>query len=126
MAKEAAFADVDIAAAQFERRIWPDAIDRLMQRLEAGTPGWKTEVELCSALTGEGVHRIWERVELFYRVLDEKGIIAKRRQEQALDWLERTVQRGRWVHVLGIYPPLRSLHAEPRFHALLKKMRLEE
>ena len=46
-------------------------------------------------------------------------------RKQALDWLERTIQPGAWVVPLGIYPPLRSPHAEPRFRALLKKMRLE-
>lgn len=51
-------------------------------------------------------------------------------REQALEWLERAVDKAlakkSWAPVyLGIDPALRSLHAEPRFQALLKKMGLD-
>jgi LAO/AO transport system kinase len=58
-------------------------------------------VALCSGLTGEGLPRIWERIERFYRELEPKGVIAQRRQQQALDWLDDIVQdelRRRFSH----------------------------
>jgi len=55
--------------------------------LQPATPGWKTEAALCSARTGEGVPQVWQRMERFFRELEPKGVIAKRRQQQAVDWL---------------------------------------
>ena len=39
----------------------------------------KREAALCSARTGEGVPEAWERIEQFYRELEPKGVIARRR-----------------------------------------------
>jgi LAO/AO transport system kinase len=55
--------------------------------LQPATTGWKTEAAVCSAQTGEGIPRVWKRIEQFYRELEPKGVIAKRRQQQAVDWL---------------------------------------
>ena len=55
--------------------------------LQSATPGWKTEVSLCSALTGEGIPEAWELIQRFYRQMEPAGVIAKRRQQQSLDWL---------------------------------------
>jgi LAO/AO transport system kinase len=55
--------------------------------IQAATPEWKTEVQLCSGLTGEGVPQAWEVVERFYRELEPAGAIARRRRQQVLDWL---------------------------------------
>jgi LAO/AO transport system kinase len=55
--------------------------------LQPATAGWKTEVALCSARTGEGIPQVWQRIEQFYTELDAKGVITARRRQQALDWL---------------------------------------
>jgi len=55
--------------------------------LQPATPAWKTEAALCSSRTGEGVPEVWRRIEQFYRELEPKGVIAQRRQQQAVDWL---------------------------------------
>ena len=60
--------------------------------LQSATPGWKTETALCSGLTGEGVPEAWQQIERFYRELEPKGQIARRRQQQALDWLTDLIQ----------------------------------
>ena len=44
-------------------------------------------------------------------------------REQALDWLERTIEPVTMSY-LAIDPTLRSLHSEPRFQALLQKIGL--
>jgi LAO/AO transport system kinase len=59
--------------------------------LQLATPEWKTEVGLCSGLTGEGIPQLWERIERFYRELEPKGVISGRRQQQSLDWLSDLV-----------------------------------
>jgi adenylate cyclase len=46
-------------------------------------------------------------------------------REQALTWLERRVEHGQGVY-LAIHPAFRSLHGEPRFRALLTKLRLDD
>ena len=58
---------------------------------QPATPKWKTEVGLCSALTGEGVGEAWGIIERFYDQLEPSGIITKRRQQQALDWLSSLI-----------------------------------
>jgi tetratricopeptide (TPR) repeat protein len=42
--------------------------------------------------------------------------------ERALDWLERSVGREMYASYLGIDPTFRSLRAEPRFQAILKRL----
>jgi LAO/AO transport system kinase len=60
--------------------------------LQPATSGWPTEVVLCAALTGEGIPEIWERVEKFYGKLEPLGVIARRRQDQSLAWLNDLIQ----------------------------------
>lgn len=60
--------------------------------LQPATPGWKTEAALCSARTGEGIPQAWKRIERFFREIEPKGVIAKRRQQQAVDWLSDLIQ----------------------------------
>ena len=61
--------------------------DAALHYLQPATPGWKTQVALCSGLTGEGITELWERIGRFYAELEPQGIIAKRRQQQTLEWL---------------------------------------
>jgi len=51
------------------------------------TPGWTTEVALCSGQTGEGLADVWQQIKRFYSELEPRGIIASRRRQQMLDWL---------------------------------------
>lgn len=60
--------------------------------LQSATPDWKTEVALCSGLTGEGVPEVWNLIERFYDKFELSGVIAKRRQQQSLEWLSSLVR----------------------------------
>jgi len=88
--------------------------DAALHYLQPATAGWRTEVALVSGLTGEGVPKVWERIERFYAELSPKGIIAKRRQQQTLEWLNALIQdelRRRFEHdprVIAKLPELRS------------------
>jgi LAO/AO transport system kinase len=59
--------------------------------LQPATPGWKTEVALCSGLSGEGIPETWELIQRFYHQMEPAGVIAKRRQEQSLEWLTNLI-----------------------------------
>jgi LAO/AO transport system kinase len=59
--------------------------------LQQATPGWTTEVALCSGLTGEGIPKAWQVIQKFYSQLEPAGIIAKRRQQQSMEWLSTLV-----------------------------------
>jgi LAO/AO transport system kinase len=60
--------------------------------LQPATPHWTTDVGLCSGLTGEGIPDLWECILKFYRELEPRGVIARRRQDQALDWLSDLIR----------------------------------
>ncbi|MHB1308515.1 MAG: methylmalonyl Co-A mutase-associated GTPase MeaB [Limisphaerales bacterium] len=59
--------------------------------LHPATPGWRTEVALCSGLTGQGVPELWQRVDQYYLELTASGLIAQRRQQQLVEWLSDLV-----------------------------------
>ncbi len=75
--------------------------------LQPATPGWKTQAAVCSALTGEGIAQVWQRVEQFYNELEPKGVIAKRRQEQSADWLADLI-RDELHHRFEQHPRVRA------------------
>jgi LAO/AO transport system kinase len=75
--------------------------DAALHYLQPATPGWKTEVALVSGFTGEGVPEVWERIGKFYATLAPQGAIAKRRQQQTLEWLNDLIHdelRRRFDH----------------------------
>jgi LAO/AO transport system kinase len=66
--------------------------DAALHYLQPATSGWKTQAIFASALTGLGIPEIWQRIETFYRELAPKGVIAYRRHQQSLDWLNDLVR----------------------------------
>merc|ERR1719495_1005968 len=48
---------------------------------------WKSKVQLCSALTGDGVDEVWSTMEKFKEVMDDCGEMETRRKEQHLRWM---------------------------------------
>jgi len=73
--------------------------------LQPATAEWPTEVLLCAGLTGAGIPEIWGCVEKFYATLSPKGVIARRRQEQSLSWLNDLIQdelKRRFYHDLRV------------------------
>jgi LAO/AO transport system kinase len=59
----------------------------MVHYLEPATPEWKPQVALSSGQTGDGIAQAWETIEKFYRELEPKGTIERRRQQQSIDWL---------------------------------------
>jgi LAO/AO transport system kinase len=88
--------------------------------LQPATPGWKTEAALCSARTGEGIPQVWQRIEQFYRVLEPVGVISRRRQQQAAEWLTDLI-RDELQRRFDRHPRVQA-----RFPALRKSLLLGE
>jgi len=84
-------ADGDNKARAAQARLQQEAS---LACLQPATTGWKTQAAVCSALTGEGIPRVWQRIEKFHAELEPKGVIAQRRQEQAADWLSDLIRDG--------------------------------
>jgi LAO/AO transport system kinase len=86
--------------------------DAALHYSQPATPGWQTDVRLGSGLTGEGIPELWARIEQFYRELEPKGVLTRRRQQQALDWLADLVYgelRRRFDHDARVIARLPSV-----------------
>jgi LAO/AO transport system kinase len=51
------------------------------------TPGWTPQVLLVSAIEGRGVDELWHAIEAFRSTLDRSGALARRRADQAREWM---------------------------------------
>lgn len=85
--------------------------DAVLHYLQPATPGWKTATALVSGLTGDGLPRVWELIESFYTDLAPKGVIATRRRQQTLEWLDALV-RDELLRRFAEDPRVSSLRAE--------------
>ena len=66
---------------------------------EPGSPDaevrfWQPRVMQLSALTGNGVDRFWSAVEEFRRLQQDNGLLAGRREKQALAWMWERIEAG--------------------------------
>jgi GTPase len=84
-------ADGDLAAAA-ERTAsdYAHAL-RLMHALHAD---WQPSVVKCSALKGQGMKEVWDRVQAFRKATAKSGEFDTRRREQAKNWLWQEVSDG--------------------------------
>jgi LAO/AO transport system kinase len=51
------------------------------------TPGWTPRVLLVSAIEGRGVDELWNVINEFRTTLDQSGALARRRADQAREWM---------------------------------------
>jgi LAO/AO transport system kinase len=84
-------ADGDLAAAA-ERTAsdYAHAL-RLMHALHQD---WQPSVVKCSALKGQGVDQVWDKVQAFRKATAKTGEFETRRREQAKNWLWQEVNDG--------------------------------
>jgi LAO/AO transport system kinase len=57
-----------------------------MQFQRPRTPGWKTPVLLASAYTGEGVDKVWNKIQEFRNLLIDTGELQEKRKRQSHYW----------------------------------------
>lgn len=50
------------------------------------TKGWKTKVNICSAITGEGISGLWDSITEFKTLTTDNGAFEERRKKQMLEW----------------------------------------
>jgi len=60
--------------------------------LHPRSPGWKVEVQTCSALTGAGIEDVWQTIERYRAACESGGVLAERRAEQARSWMWAELQ----------------------------------
>lgn len=58
------------------------------------SPEWKPRVELCSAVTGEGLEALWRAIEEHRAALRGSGEWERRRGEQRVHWLWQAIRDG--------------------------------
>lgn len=102
-------ADGDLApAAERTASDYAHAL-RLMQPIHAD---WQPGVVKCSALKGEGMAAVWDKVQAFRKATGKSGEFDSRRRDQAKAWLAQEVTDGL----------LEKLRADPDIAAQLAKL----
>ncbi len=56
--------------------------------------GWTTQVDICSATTKEGIHRVWEMIEKYRKLTEDNGYFHKNRMEQNRNHFYSTLQEN--------------------------------
>ncbi|RNB87891.1 methylmalonyl Co-A mutase-associated GTPase MeaB [Brevibacillus fluminis] len=69
-----------------------EQLNQMLHYLQPATEGWESRALTCSALTGEGVGDIWSVVGEFRETTEKSGMLQKRRQTQAVAWMNSMVQ----------------------------------
>jgi LAO/AO transport system kinase len=78
--------------------------------LTPSSRNWTPPVLTCSAVTLDGIEKIWNVISEHRKILTERGEYARRRQEQARDWVSFLVSEGltEWfythVEVVNLLP----------------------
>ena len=98
----------NIARAGLSRQEYATAV----HYLTPATEGWTVEVLTCSANTGEGVEGLWETVQRFREHGERSGTLARRRREQALEWMHTQVRQDLE----------RAFYEDPRVASLLPEL----
>ena len=57
-----------------------------LRLLGSPDPEWEPPVLTCSALTGDGIDRVWHEIERHHDLLASSGRLAERRRTQAREW----------------------------------------
>ncbi|MCL1892796.1 MAG: methylmalonyl Co-A mutase-associated GTPase MeaB [Holophagaceae bacterium] len=66
--------------------------ERALHYLQPATDGWQTIAMTASALTGDGIPKVWEEIESFINSTKLSGAFQSRRQMQERAWLRAIVE----------------------------------
>jgi LAO/AO transport system kinase len=81
--------------------------NRVLHFLTSATQGWQTQAHIVSALTGEGIEKIWNVIQAFDENTKQSGVFTKRRQSQIREWLH-TVVENQLVEFFFHHPKIQS------------------
>ena len=103
-------ADLDPRAAELARV----QVENVLALLAASTPDWRPPALAVSALTGEGIPRLWQEVTRFQAAMTANGEWQARRRRQAVDWMWGLIDaelRARFRHHPAVRESLDRLTA---------------
>lgn len=72
--------------------------NRALHYLSSATEGWRTHAYTASAVTGEGIARVWEVIEGFREKTQASGAWEARRRAQARAWLHTLIDEQLRAH----------------------------
>lgn len=73
-------------------RVTRSDYNQILHYLRPATEGWTTRAHTCSALTGDGIDNVWKVVMDFKQQLAASGFFEKRRNLQALQWVDTMLE----------------------------------
>jgi LAO/AO transport system kinase len=94
------------------------------------TANWEPPVLCCSAISGQGINELWEKVLNFYNLAQASGSLLELHKKQELFWLEALLQErllerfNRNDKVRSLYPVLRSKVEKGELRAELAILKL--
>ena len=100
-------ADANPDAARVAKRDYMSAL-RVLHGAGEGGGGWSTPVLLCSALTGDGLDVLWDKIEEHRAQMQQSGRFELRRREQLRGWMWSMVER-RVLGALYEHPEVRAI-----------------
>ena len=77
--------------------------------------GWAVPVRTCSALSGEGLHEVWEMLQAYANHAQNTGFWQQRRQRQQLQWLHQSIRQAleaRFYESAAVRAQLPALEAQ--------------
>ena len=95
-------ADMNPAAARNAKRDYSSAL-RVMHGAGAEDTGWNVPVLMASALTGDGLPELWEKICEHRRVMEQNGRFSDKRRTQLTHWMWSMVE-DRVLHALRTHP----------------------
>jgi LAO/AO transport system kinase len=63
-----------------------------LRYLAPGEGAWRPQVQICSAMSGEGIDALWQAIQQFQRTTTASGRFATQRQAQAQAWFDTLVE----------------------------------
>lgn len=67
-------------------------LEGVLHILNSPTPGWHPFCDVCSAMTGMGIEKAWERLEGFRQALQNSGYFLERRKLQERQWFKSLLE----------------------------------
>ncbi|MCP5100444.1 MAG: methylmalonyl Co-A mutase-associated GTPase MeaB [Chloroflexi bacterium] len=75
--------------------------NRALHYLTPATAGWQTRAHTGSALTGDGIEKLWSVIERFREVTAVSGTFEQRRRNQLREWLHTLIEEQLRAHFYG-------------------------
>jgi len=69
-------------------------LERVLGYINPATEGWTTPALAASAITGEGIAKVWETVLAFFKTCRVSGVLDERRREQSIAWMHSLIRES--------------------------------